>query len=329
MKFSVGLQNKFADEIIDSVIKHSGSISEVYFSYPHFANGRSPQAEISLTEFNEKLERLRNIPLNILFNAMCYGEDTLSRNFYNNIGNLLDELSNKFYLKTVTTTSPIIAKFVKQNFAKIEVRASVNMEIGSIEGMDYLSKYFDSFYAKRELNRNFKALKMLRQWCDANGKGLYGLANSGCLNNCSAHIFHDNLVAHEGEILKKDNAYDFEGQCYTYLGNNLKRQNWLKITNFIRPEDISLYENFFDGIKLATRVNQNPKKIINAYLGGNFSGNLPEILEPNHSTMFYPFVIENKKIPKDFAEKVGNCSHQCENCGYCGQVLNAALVNLG
>ena len=36
--------------------------------------------------------------------------------------------------------------------------------------------------------------------CDAEGKELYMLANSGCLNNCSAHVFHDNLVAHEAQI---------------------------------------------------------------------------------------------------------------------------------
>ena len=62
-------------------------------------------------------------------------------------------------------------------------------------------------------------------------------------------------------------------------------------------KDVTLYEDYFDGLKLATRVSKFPLKIINAYCGGSYSGNLPEILEPNHAGVFYPQVIENKKIP--------------------------------
>ena len=84
-------------------------------------------------------------------------------------------------------------------------------------------------------------LKAAKEWCDNNGKGLYGLANSGCLNFCSAHVFHDNIVAHEDEIMQMDNGYIFKGQCHSYLENAQKREDWLRITNFIRPEDVNLY----------------------------------------------------------------------------------------
>ena len=50
-------------------------------------------------------------------------------------------------------------------------------------------------------------------------KKLFMLANSGCLNFCSAHNFHDNLVAHEADISKMDNAYNFSGICHEYLKN--------------------------------------------------------------------------------------------------------------
>ena len=69
------------------------------------------------------------------------------------------------------------------------------MEIGTTIGMDYIADLFDSFYLKREYNRNLQIITKAREWCNANGKKLYGLANSGCLNFCSTHIFHDN--AHE------------------------------------------------------------------------------------------------------------------------------------
>ena len=123
--------------------------------------------------------------------------------------------------------------FLNQNFQDIDVRASVNMEIGTTEGLDYVAECFDSFYAKRECNRDFKQLKKLRSWCDNNGKKLYGLANSGCLNYCSTHTFHDNLVAHESEIAEMDNAYQFEGQCRRFLKDIENREKWFSISNFI------------------------------------------------------------------------------------------------
>jgi hypothetical protein len=50
-------------------------------------------------------------------------------------------------LAAVTTTSPLIAEFVKANYPKVEIRASVKMGIGSIQGMD---DYFDGWYIIRK-----------------------------------------------------------------------------------------------------------------------------------------------------------------------------------
>lgn len=112
----------------------------------------------------------KKITLNLLFNANCYGADTQSRFFFNKVGETIDCIKNLYNLKSVTTTSPLIAKFIKSNFSDIEVRASVNMEIGTVQGMKYLAKYFDSFYMKRELNRDFDSIKILHRWCEENGK---------------------------------------------------------------------------------------------------------------------------------------------------------------
>ena len=108
------------------------------------------------------------------------------------------------------------------------MRASVNMEIGTIEGMSYVSKLFDSFYIRRELNKNLPMLLKLRKWCNDHGKEMYLLANSGCLNNCSAHIFHDNLVAHEAEISAMDNGYQFRGVCWDFLSDKKNFDKWLQ-----------------------------------------------------------------------------------------------------
>ena len=337
MKYIVGYPIKQDEEFVDEIIKHEESIAEVYFSWGDLPSGRSTaSADTELTAFESQLRMAKDlkrlcdsgIGLNLLFNANCYGKDSQSRAFFNNTGNLVDYIKSEYDLRSVTTASPLIARFIKENFCDIDVRASVNMEIGTIEGISYLSEYFDSFYAKREINRNLPMLKALREWCDQNGKEMYLLANSGCLNNCSAHIFHDNLVAHEKEISAMDNGYQFSGICREFLSKKENRALWLQRTNFIRPEDMALYESLVPAVKLATRVNSSPSRILNAYASRRYIGSVMELLEPNHSGAFYPEYIDNSKFESSFAEHVMHCDKNCNDCGYCKGVMQGACVNL-
>ena len=299
MKYMVGL-NFSNDRLTDCVLENDEKIYEVYFSFSNFANGRSNQLlNDNLTPWEmqskqlEVLKKLNDsgIAFNMLFNANCYGKDSQSRAFFNNVGMAMDYIKSNFNLNSITTTSPLIAKFSKNNFSDIEVRASVNMEIGTVEGMEYVAPYFDSYYVRRELNRNIDALLELKNWADANGKELYGLGNSGCLNYCSAHVFHDNLVAHEDEISKMDNAYNFTGMCKEFLSNPENYKKLIDYTNFIRPEDIDKYNGIFKAIKLATRVHRNPVAVVESYVRGKYSGNILDILEPQHS--IYPYALQN------------------------------------
>lgn len=314
MKFSVGYQLSNNTEFLNKIIEYKSHIYEVYFSWGEFPNGRNNQVKRAdmlpweaQSKQMEDLKRLSDagIELNLLFNANCYGADSQSREFFNKIGDTIDYIKNCYGLKSVTTTSPLIAKFIKNNFENLHIRASVNMEIGSVEGMKYISEYFDSFYMKRELNRDFDAIEKLHRWCEGNGKELYLLANSGCLNNCSAHNFHDNLVAHENEISKMDNAYDFRGICKEFLKKEENYTALIENTNFVRPEDIHKYEPYFKAAKLATRVNPRPIRILESYISGSYSGNILELLEPAHN--IYPYIVENgnplklRKLDTDIA----------------------------
>lgn len=300
MKFSVGYQILPDDNFINEIIKYKDSIFEVYFSWGDFPNGRNNQlrakgltsweAQGKQTDDIKKLSEA-GLEFNILFNANCYGRDSQARSFFEKVGDTVDYIKSNFGLKSLTTTSPLIAKFIRDNFDSIDVRASVNMEIGTIEGMSYVSEYFDSFYIKRELNRDFEAIEKLYIWCNQNGKKLHVLANSGCLNFCSAHNFHDNLVAHEREISQMDNGYNFRGVCKEFLSKEENYSALIERTNFIRPEDIQKYEKYFESAKLATRVSRNPSMILRSYAEGKYSGNILDVLEPAHS--IYPYIIEN------------------------------------
>lgn len=335
MKFTVGYPQRRNDAFISRIIECSDAISEVYFSFGDIPNGRSPTANDELP-FEAQARQLADlskiadagIGLNLLLNANCYGEDSLSRSFFTRLGDTIDWLSSKFPLGSVTTTSPLIGKFIHANFDNLEVRASVNIGIGTITAMDAVAGYFDSFYLKREQNRDIGAIHRIKDWCDQNSKSLYILANSGCMNDCPAHTFHDNLVAHEAEISKRDNAYSFTGICRDYLKNPGKRLSVVRDMNYIRPEDIHLYEGLCKAVKLATRVNPNPVRLLDAYLDRVYRGAVTDLLEPDNGSAMLPTIVDNSKFPKDFGERVMSCDKNCETCGYCERVFEGASVTL-
>ncbi len=315
MKFDVGYQLYPDNYYVDEIVKRKDSISEVYFSWGDFPNGRNNQIDrkdmYPWECQNKQIEDLKKISstgidLNVLFNATCYGEQSLSNAFYEKIGATVDYISENFGLKTVTTTSPVIASFIKKNFENVKTRLSVNVGVESISSMEYMMDFFDGFYLKRELNRNFSKIKELKNWCDASGKTLYMLANSGCLNHCTAHVFHDNLVSHESQTAKMDNGFSFGGVCHNYLREKKNLENYFSVTGFVRPEDIHLYEEYFTSVKLATRANVNPVKVLYSYIDRkSFYGNIMELLEPNHSSSIYPYIIENSQIESEItAEEI-------------------------
>lgn len=337
MKFSIGYQLTEDDGFVDTILKYRDRVYEVYFSFGDTPNGRHSQTsmegllphEITARQLRD-LSRISaaGIALNLLYNGNCYGEEALSRTFFQSIGDTVDYFEREFTLASVTTTSPLIARFIKENFKSIKTRASVNMEIGTREGMDYLASVFDGYYAKREANRSFATLDRLRDYCRANGKELFGLANSGCLNYCSAHIFHDNLVAHERELMRHDNAYLYRGSCWEYLSDPKKHVSVLRDTNYIRPEDVALYEDYFVAMKLATRVNANPSRVVESYMRAKHYGSPLELCEPCHAGALAPYYLDNTRIPEDFARRVGNCDKQCERCGYCETVFQQSIIKM-
>ena len=125
------------------------------------------------------------LKLDLLMNASCYGRVGFSRYLVNLVGSIVAHLWDIVGLDAVTTRSPLIARTVKQDFPGIDVRASVNMRLGTVKAFQYVADLFDSFYLQREYNRDIERIEELKEWCERAGKGLYMLANSGCLNFCS------------------------------------------------------------------------------------------------------------------------------------------------
>lgn len=213
MKLAVGLPvlaEVHDSGFLESVAEFRDEIGEVYFAWIGEPSGRSvssgtggrvdPTAQQCL-ESDLRALREMGLRLDLLCNANCYGPGAASTRLADHITSLVDHLLGAAGLDTVTTASPFIAAVIKRAFPELKTRASVNMRIGTVEGMRYLADIFDSFHLQREYNRDRERIAEVAQWCRRNGKTLCLLANSGCLYSCSGQTFHDNLVAHEGEWL--------------------------------------------------------------------------------------------------------------------------------
>ena len=339
MKFAVGFQlYDLGEEPFSEIVRtYQDRISEVFFAWQDTPSGRSGIATrhgytdwTAQSRTEEELRAIKDmgIKLDILFNGNCYGEYALSEKLANNVISILRHLEETVGgVEIVTTASPAIAHTVKKHFPDMEVRASVNMKIGTVKGMEYLSGLFDSFHVQRDYNRALDHLRMLKQWADGAGKKLVMLANSGCFIHCSGQIFHDNLVAHEAQICEVANLKDFTPYvCWNALKN---RENWpmLLQNTWVRPEDLHHYEDLFDTVKLATRMHARPGMVIDAYCRGKFYGNTLDLCEPGFGRAIAPYIINNMAFPEDWFEKTTGCDKQCHQCGYCKSVLEKVLLN--
>lgn len=335
MKFSIGYQlpGEGEEPFAQLIGEYREHLAEVYFAPPGAPSGRSPLPDdpSSRRRLEDDLRAIRemSLGLNLLFNANCYGGLAMSRTLERCVVNelrWLEDVADE--ADSVTTTSPAVATVVKRHFPGVEVRASVNMRIGTIQAMEYLADIFDGFYVQRDCNRDMAHLRRIRQWADRHGKKLHMLANSGCLRFCSGQTFHDNLVAHEPDVAAADNIEDFLPYvCWNHLHD---RSHWPAVlqATWVRPEDLHHYEGLFDGIKLATRLHQRPWIVMRAYIQQQYEGNLLDLLEPGHSPAFAPHVLDNSRFPDDWFDRTSACSRQCEQCDYCRGVLEQALVPL-
>ncbi len=326
LKFSVGYPCTAPQSFFATVSPYLDRIGEVYFAWDRWSTGRAvsqndtEQTERELTRFREQ-----GVRLNLLLNGNCYGGEAMSPTLAQRVCDTVGYLKERVGLHAVTTTSPFIAHTVKQRFPDIEVRASVNMWVDGIAGMQQCADIFDSFYVNRDSNYDIAAIRRQHAWCRENGKSLYLLANSGCIPQCAYHIFHDNMVSHSEEVLGQPTDPLFKPYACRRMLAKPENRYLLLAGNLVRPEDIHHYEDAVDGIKLATRIHPFPAVILRAYCRERWEDDLCALTEPGYGDMLSPYMLDNAAIPAEYWEQKTTCAHTatrdgiaaCADCGYC------------
>ena len=258
MKFNVGysISADNSYNFLDIVERYRDHISEVYFPWLDNATGRASLTNVDgyidwsaqeLLIHDLKAIKEMGIKLDLLYNAICMGDDALSVTMQNTLLSTIEYLAYcDCPIDIITTASPVVAQIVKKYYPHIDVRASVNMRIGTVKGMQYVAHLFDSFYVQRDYNRDFARIQELKEWAVQNGKKLYLLANSGCMAFCSCQTFHDNTVSHSSGIASRRNLEGvYPHICWSHLKD---KKNWVHLlqNTWIRPEDLHHYEPYFE-----------------------------------------------------------------------------------
>ncbi|MCL1796529.1 MAG: hypothetical protein FWG37_06525 [Clostridia bacterium] len=338
MKFAIGYPlRQTATHFFLSVRDLLPSIAELYFPWPGAPSGRSALGEdggfIDYTAFGRLEEDLfafrdAGVKLDLLFNSNCYGEEAISVALKQQVVSVLSYMAGTVGLpEVVTTTSPAVAFILREEYPSVHVRASVNMRIGTVQGMSYVADLFDEYMIQRDINRDIAALGEVCAWAERNGKGVSILANSGCLRFCSGQTFHDNLVAHGTRVDHMRKMEDFDAHtCWRYLRGKSERFTAIMQATWIRPEDVHQYTPYVEVMKLATRMHPAPRAVLDAYAAGRWRGNLLDLLEPGFAPLFHPMILDNARIPDDWFPAVLRCDGQCQRCDVCERAMRAALV---
>jgi len=305
---------------------HLGRIRETFFAWPGVLSCRpAPEftPEVRERMMNDlKWARANGIELDTLFNCNCYGDSAISPELADFVTRTLKEMDAEGLMPdTVTTTSPFVASVLRQRFASVKIRWSVNLRVHGSVGFESVLELFDSFYVSREMQRDRAHLAKMSEWAKAHGKTMGMQANSGCLRQCPFQTFHDNLHGHNRMAQSKvGEQFDFSVfRCKTnYARGNYEdfvRATWL------RPEDLPLYEPFVDVVKLATRRHPDPAKVLNAYAAYSYDGNLADLMDPAH---VFPKRFDNKAFSSSALwPAVRDCAdaNDCRHCGKCGELM--------
>jgi len=155
------------------------------------------------------------------------------------------------------------------------------------------------------------------------------LANEGCLNHCPFRATHEALIGSANVFA--DAGYDTlqlnkNLACIRLLLENPHR---ILASPFIRPEDTRFLPKEIDVIKLCGRTLGAAflERCVEAYVNGNYSGNLFELLDAAN-WMTNHWLLANASLPANFYAGMNACDKVCSRCLFCKQLFSVSVSPL-
>lgn len=156
------------------------------------------------------------------------------------------------------------------------------------------------------------------------GVELKVIPNHGCLVGCpferQHHHYLSSTIQEPGDDVIQNSinaelnvANEQCTGCKKYLRS---KERVLKEISFIRPEDINIYNESIDTLKISGRDHPAEEiiAIVEAYGNQTFDGHIEKLLD---LSMDKEHGILNEQLPKEFGSRRSNCGNQCYKCNYC------------
>lgn len=304
----------------------SGKIYEIYHVGPQnhdlgFRHGELQYKSDHTENLLFKLARKHSIRINLLINCPLLSFRNLKKEI-SRIKSLNRKYPNSF---AITLADPYQIGLFKKEFPDLEIEASVIMNLDSFSRIEKALKWgITTVNLPLRLNRDIKKLKKISQLKKNYPRFKMKLmVNHNCYYDCLFTAYHYFFAETESLFnLKSDTDIKFNSECAYFSKEKLDRKELIK-KPFIRPEDIHYFtENKAGDIfKILWRHSDSDtlRKTVLAYLGGRFTGNLFELIEPHQK--FRNLYCDNQKFPEGFIQKVTNCDKtSCFKCSYCKNI---------
>jgi collagenase-like PrtC family protease len=350
-KVGTNFDKELPNKLNELNLKYNDKITEVFGSIrEHSRYAARPDfrlPDVTLKQLEEHITDLKtaNIEFNYTLNAPFIGSssDVNEKDILKMVG-LLRECG----VKRFTITSPLLAKIIHNEDKNIELELSTIAHLSQVSQLKSYNQFagFTRFCMNLEKNRSFSFLQNCQRVAKLNGFVINLMVNEFCSSSDVGYSSHcvlrnDCYLLHSVNKTKED--YELHGgypMNFCMAGREIEPYSWLR-SRFILPEWISVYNKHTNithfKITGRTGTTEYITKVCNAYLSGEFHGDLLELWK--HLDTIYSnendTTVKNKQLSCDLINKhrfIGHwipmfkneyCSFECSNvecgkeCNYC------------
>ncbi|MDD5282184.1 MAG: U32 family peptidase [Candidatus Omnitrophica bacterium] len=303
------------------------------------------------------------LKFNYLLNALCMGNHEWTAGGQKRIRKLLDWLAGAG-VDNITVAVPYLLQLIKRSYPFFKVKVSVCAGIDNpVQARHWEDMGADVItLSPWSLNRDFILLKQIRRAVKCNLE-LY--ANNRCLIKCPFANYHYLANNHASNSQDKRSGFFIDYCRFMCNFLILSQPSRLISSCWIRPDDSVYYADAgVDSFKLSERNTKTEfiLRIVEAYTRKKYEGNLFDLfvddskrlssgnrciwkkilffLKPSKVNIFIlqryfsnlssqtHLFLDNRKLDGflDFFIK-GKCNlNNCDECGYCRQVAQEALI---
>jgi len=298
---------------------------EIVEMYGALSNGKLPQGREKSIAHHTTREEARKIKLFLESQKIQFAyliNTPINMQMYDELEEELEWIINVFKADSLTISSLELFRFIRKKYPTVRINVSTIAGIKTVADIEpYISLKPSKIIAHHDLNRNFDELTNVITFLKGKNIDFEIMLNESCLRRCPFREQHYDALG------KGITDRSFHMKCNTI---KIQKPYQLLMANFVRPEDLVMYENI--GVKLFKITGRSKpigwlEEVVFAYLNRQYNGNLFRLLGTD------PILeVENKiyianSALNGFLETYPKSGNISEEKNYCEQWINKLYLN--